>query len=331
MRTRSATESGEVLDPMRALHPMATLREVPRVFVTAYRRLNEERVPEAAAAIAFFAVFSLFPLLLLLVAAGTILLDSPKEQERLLDAVLRFIPVSRHLVRENVLTVIRARQTVGWIGAIGLFWSASSAFSILVRNLSRAWVGAKPLGLLIERLRALAVVGSLVALVLLLLVFLTVLRLPEEWLASERTLSVILQHLQSPSGALLLLLLFVVMTLLYRWLPQALVLWREAAVAGLAAAVVLTLTTGAFTWFLGSGFVRYNVIYGSLGALLALLSWVYMAGAVTLSGAHLAASLALHTRGGSKRGENAGAGSDARGDEISHLSTSADDREEDEE
>ena len=48
----------------------------------------------------------------------------------------------------------------------------------------------------------------------------------------------------------------------------------------------------AFTFFIRSGLARYNVVYGSLGALVALLSWVYMIAAIILFGAHLAASIA---------------------------------------
>lgn len=282
---------------------METLQKVKGVVLTVIRRFGEERVPEAAATIGFFAVFSLFPLLLLVVVAGSFFLDSPREQERLLETVLRFLPVSRDLVRENVLAVVRTRGAVTWIGIIGLLWSATGAFSVLVRNLSRAWAGARPPSVLVERLRALAVVGTLVALVVLYLLVLTTLRLPEEWLASQSVIGTVIRHVQAPSGALLFFFIFVVMTLLYRWLPRAGVLWREAALGGLAAAVALTVATGAFTWFLGSGFVRYNVVYGSLGALLALLSWVYMASLITLSGEHLSAAVALHTRGEGARPE----------------------------
>jgi membrane protein len=282
---------------------MLLIKKVLGVFVTAFRRLSEERVPEAGATIAFFAVFSLFPLLLLVVAAGSFFLDSPEELEKLLNLVLRFLPVSRDLVRENVLAVVRTRGAFSWIGFVGLIWSATGAFSALVRNLSRAWAGGRPPGVLIERLQALALVGTLVALVLVYLLALTALNLPEEWLAAQNVLSTVIRHLSAPSRPLLFLFIFGLMTLLYRWLPRAGVLWREAAVGGLAAAVGLTLATAAFTWFVRGGLLRYNVVYGSLGTLLALLSWVYVASVVTLSGEHLAAALAWHTRGEGARPE----------------------------
>jgi membrane protein len=276
---------------------MDVLRLVMRIFRTTAGRIREERVPEAAASMGFYTVFSLFPLMFLIVAAGTLFLDTASEQERLLDQLLRFLPVSRNLVREHVLALVRTRDTVTWISAFGLLWSSSSAFSILVRNLSRAWEGARPPSLLLERVRALAVIGAMVALVVLLLLVMTVIGLPHEWLVAKTIFGSAMRHVLAPSGSILFVFLFIVMMLLYKWLPRASVLWREAAIGALASSIGITAATGAFTWFLHSGFVRYNVVYGSLGALLALLSWVYIAGIITLSGVHLAAAIAWHTRG----------------------------------
>lgn len=271
---------------------MRLLRLILQILVTAFRRLASERGPEAAASMSFFAVFSLFPLLLLLVAVGSSILDTPEEQERLLDGILRFLPVSRELVRQNVMAVARARGTVGWIGGIGLLWAASSGFGTLVRNLNRAWPCAAPRHLLGERLLALLMVVCLVVLVLLYLAAKALVAFPVEWAAGQRVVTAIMELV--PSEAALAGFIFVVLTMLYRWLPRTTVLWREAAAGAAASALVLWGATSFFTRLLASGFARYNLIYGSLGTLLALLSWVFIASLLVLWGAHLGASIA-HT------------------------------------
>ncbi len=242
----------------------------------------------------FYAVFSLFPLLLLLIAVGSKVLETADAQERLLGVVLRLVPVSRELVRQNVMAVVRVRGAVGGIGVVSLIWAATSAFSTLVRNLNRAWPCARARNLLGERLLALAMVVCLVGLVLLYLVAKALVVFPEDWGLAQRAAATALGLV--PSEAALSVFILVVLTLLYRWLPRTKVLWREALAGAAACSLSLWFATTLFTRFLASGVVRYNLVYGSLGTLLALLSWVYIASLLVLCGAHLAAAIAAHTR-----------------------------------
>ncbi|MBD3348964.1 MAG: hypothetical protein GF400_07190, partial [Candidatus Eisenbacteria bacterium] len=120
--------------------PLGWLRRAgSRVWAVAHvaaRRAIEERAPEAAASVGFFAVFSFFPLLLILVAVSGFVLADTHTQDQILSSVLRFLPVSRELVSANMRTVLNARGAVGFIGAATLLWSATSAFTVLVNNLN---------------------------------------------------------------------------------------------------------------------------------------------------------------------------------------------------
>ena len=157
-----------------------------------------------------------FPLLLLLIVVGSRLIEAPDAQERLLDVVVRFLPVSRELVRENVLNVVRARGAVGAVGAVGLVWSATSAFSTLVRNLGRAWPSARPRHMLVERLLALTIVACLVGLVLLYLVAKALVILPGEWVFAQQVASRVLALVPFPAAAALAVFIFCALTMLYK-------------------------------------------------------------------------------------------------------------------
>jgi membrane protein len=198
-------------------------------------------------------------------------------------------------VRQNVLAVVRVRGAVGGIGVVSLLWAATSAFSTMVRNLNRAWPNARQRNLLGERLLALAMVVSLVALVLVYLLGRALVVLPEDWAFAERVAQT--ARTVIPSETALSAFIFVILTALYVWLPRTKVLLREAAVGGAACALALRAATTVFARFLASGLMRYNLVYGSLGTLLALLSWVYVASLLILAGAHLAAAVAANTRG----------------------------------
>ena len=90
---------------------------------------------------------------------------------------------------------------------------------------------------------------------------------------------------------------------LYRLVPRTHVRWREALIATTVATVLMRITTAAFGFYLRSGLSRYQIVYGSLGSVVALLFWIYLAGWVTLFGAHLSAALARFFRPHPERGE----------------------------
>ena len=81
---------------------------------------------------------------------------------------------------------------------------------------------------------------------------------------------------------------------LYRWVPNAQVRWPAALWGALVAASAWEVAANAFTWFLGSGLVQYELVYGSLGTVVALMLWIYVGSLITLFGAHLSAAIAQH-------------------------------------
>jgi len=272
------------------------VRRVFRIARTSLERFVQERAPEASASLGFYAVFSLFPMLLLLAVGSSFLLEDVQAQERVLGAVVRVLPVSGELVSQNILSVLESRGAVGIVGIVGLLWAATNVFTTLVRNLSRAWPGARLVHILRARLTALIVVLSLIGLAVLFLLARTVVCVPASWNLPTPVAELITRICQLPAPTILSVFMLLSLTLLYRLIPSVQVLWREAALGGLIALVGFRAATSAFTWYLNSGLARYNVVYGSLGTLLALLSWIYMVSAIALFGAHVSAAIATHTR-----------------------------------
>jgi membrane protein len=126
---------------------------------------------------AYYALFSLFPLLLVLVAVGSFVLEREVVQERLLAYVTRTLPASQRLIKQNAERALELRGPVGIAGLIGLLWSATSFFNTLAHNINRAWLEADVRGLLERRLVALGMLGSLAGLLVLSLVSTAVLDL----------------------------------------------------------------------------------------------------------------------------------------------------------
>jgi membrane protein len=60
-------------------------------------------------------------------------------------------------------------------------------------------------------------------------------------------------------------------------------------------ALAWEIAASAFTWFLSSGLASYQLVYGSLGTVVALMVWIYVGSSIILFGAHLSAAITQRT------------------------------------
>jgi membrane protein len=67
---------------------------------------------------------------------------------------------------------------------------------------------------------------------------------------------------------------------------------KAAGFSALVITLIWRLASSAFQWYLGSGFARYEVIFGSLSAIVVLLLWIYISSVILFFGAHLCAASA---------------------------------------
>ena len=87
------------------------------------------------------------------------------------------------------------------------------------------------------------------------------------------------------------LTIFLLFLALYRWVPTTDIEWSAAFWGALIASFAWKVATTGFSWYLRSGLGRYQLVYGSLGAIVALLFLIFVVSMVTLFGAHLSAAI----------------------------------------
>jgi membrane protein len=260
-----------------------------------FERFGRSRTPEAAAGMAFYSLFSLFPLMLVMVSMGSSILHRPHAQEQVLDLLMQAFPFSVDIVEENVQMVLNARGSVQIFGFLGLAWSATGAFTVLTRNINTAWPNADRHNFLKMRLMAFTMLaGVAVVMVILLISNITMRLLPKD----IGGMAGLIASMRYFSRVVIWVLTFIALIWLYRWIPNTEVLWSEAAWGALVASLGTFLATTGFSWYLsrGSGWSNYNLIYGSLGAIVALMVWIYLLSIIVLFGAHLSSSIAYFSR-----------------------------------
>lgn len=276
----------------------AVIQKVRTAVIVVYHAIQHfgrSRTAESAAGIAFFGLFSMFPLLLILVGMGSSILHQPQAQDYVLRTLMDALPFSVEIVEENVQKVLKARGSVQVFGWLGLAWSASGAFTVLTRNINQAWPNADRHNFIKMRLMAFSMLAVLILVTGVLLIINTVIRFLPQTLGGIAALLVSLRYF---SQFMIWVLAFITLLWLYRWIPNTDVLWSEAAWGAGVASTGMVLITMVFSWYLksGSGLTNYNLVYGSLGAMVALMFWIYLVSFMVLFGAHLCSSIAHYTR-----------------------------------
>lgn len=259
------------------------------------KTFSETRASQAAASLAYYAFFSLFPLLLVLISAGSYFLSSQQVYQSATELVQKAIPVSNELITENLRQVLDARGTVGIIGLITLLWSASGFFTNLAYSINLAWQEAPRRNFLEKRLVGIGMIAGLSALLTLSLSLDWITNFfpfEEIGIASSATLG-LWSLISKFVSWFTIFLLFVA---LYRWVPTKNVRLKATLWGALTASLIWKSATAGFSWYLKSGLGRYQLVYGSLGAIVALLFLIFIISIITLFGAHLCAAIDRHKK-----------------------------------
>jgi membrane protein len=267
-------------------------RGAVEIMILTVRRFGEARAAENAASLAYYTLFSIFPFFLALIAAGSFLLERNEVYQQIQTFIIEAFPVSRNLIQENLDTVLARRGTVGVIGIVGLTWAATGVFSNLIFNINRAWPKTKPRNFVRKRLAGLGIVALLASLLAISALGTTAVNILSR--VDLPTLELLgLDFIQLRTVITRLIswgVKLIVFIGLFLWAPNTRVPFMAAFWGAFMAATGWELGTAGFTWYLTSGIPRYELIYGSLGALVVLMLWIYISMLIVLFGAHLGAA-----------------------------------------
>jgi YihY family inner membrane protein len=257
----------------------------------AINRYGEVNGEQCAASFAYYAFFSLFPLILLFVAIGTLFVsDREQAARRLVIQIEEYTPLQqsdRDVVMSTVEGVIRHGWGVGLLGFLTLLWSSLRFFQALVLGINRAWGGKDydwwrlPLRnlLMISILLSAVLLGVIVPLILLKILELVAWN--QDWVTGIFT------------GLLPTLILFYCLLMFYRFAPRGRsTTFRQVWPAALFATLALKFCQHLFGIYL-TQFISFNAVYGVFGSIMALLFWIYLSGVIVVFGGCIGATAAI--------------------------------------
>jgi membrane protein len=244
-----------------------------------------------AAQVAYYLVMSFPAGLLLLVWAFSTVLNDDSVREPIVDAIVGWLPIpdpgDRRQVEALLDDVAAGAGTLGWISVLALLYSASGAIGALRHSVNDAWDRREQRPFVSAKARDV----GLTLLAAPLVIVSAGLTLSGElassigdrpWLAAVAQFAV--------TKLLPLALLFALLTTLFRLLPEspAANLRRAwpGALAALAGIVLVQLGTEAYFSLFGDS----RAIYGTMGALLAVVFSAYLVALALISGAHVSAA-----------------------------------------
>jgi membrane protein len=271
--------------------PADALRVGAALFRETGTRWVDDRCDRLGASLAYYAIFSLFPLLLLsLTGVGYALGEGDSIRTKILDSLTGATgSVAVRSILDETLASMQAHRTARGIGAVvgvlTLAFGASGVFSELSASLNAIWRVRVPerrsiwrsmVELVTDRAVSLAFVGAAGLLLLCSLVVSTA-------LAALRQSSHVYLAWWPVELAASLLFSTVALATLYRTLPQTRVTWSDVFGGALLAAVLLTFLRRLLVWFLTH--VGSYAAYGAVGGVLGLLLLMYLSSLVMFFGA----------------------------------------------
>ena len=260
---------------------------VVRLMIRTAQEVSDDDVSHMAAGVAYYALFSLFPLLLGLIAILSFFLESEEIQAKVIDLTGGFLPGSELLVQDNIDATVGVRGALGLFSVIGMIWAGSAIFGALNRSINRAWdihtdrplYKGKPRQLLMA-----LVVGILFA---LSFSSATVVRTAET--LSQYDVPVLSFFVQQVGQILLqglsFILVLAIFLLIYKFMPNTKTYWKYIWPGAVAGAVLFELAKNLFILYLERS--TYQNIYGSVTPVIVLLLWAYGSSLILLTGAEL--------------------------------------------
>ena len=295
--------------PVRAERAQFTWRMVAGLFRRATVNFVEDRCTVLAAAISYFALFSLFPLTLLVVAVFGIVLRDSDVQQRVLDSIVDAIPVQAPSIDNSLRALADLGPTLSIVALIATLWTSSALASAVRSALDVVFDVEQPRPLLRAKLLDYVILLGVGALFLSSIVLTTGWQIAQtqadqRWGLFDGNLAWLwgLGAIAIPA-----VITFLMFLLMYRAMPHRSTRLRHVWPGALLAAVAFELAKAGFATYVAH-FANYDVIYGSLGGVIALLFWVYVSANILLFGAEVSAEVSHVLRGEPRRGHIPGEG-----------------------
>ena len=292
-----ANESNTSRDGRRASTPT----EIPargwkQILQRTVQEVSKDRVLLISAGVTFYLLLAMVPSLTAIVSIYGLMTDPAMVSEQLL-RLNQFIPGgAQEIIHEQLIRLTqRTPATLGFTAGFSILvalWSANAAAKALFEAMNVAYDETESRGFI--RLTATSLAFTLAG-VLIVIAFLGSTVLLPAFLEVFKLGPIATSSAKGASVLILLAMALVGLAALYRWGPDRCgAEWKWISPGASAALIVAALSSALFTWYAGN-FGSYNETYGSLGAVIGMLTWLWIMTIFVVMGAELNAEMEHQT------------------------------------
>ncbi|WP_343765322.1 YihY/virulence factor BrkB family protein [Clostridium malenominatum] len=268
------------------------LKSIVSNFKALIKRVIDDEVPMLASQLSYSLLLSFFPFLIFLI---TLIGYSAIDGEIMLAQISNAFPESTYeLIRSTVLEVFNTKNTnLMSFSIVFTIWTASSGFRSVIKGINKAYDEKEKRSLLkviiISIISTLAL-GFLIIITMLLLVF-------GEMLGSFLIYKLGLSNYYNfiwniiRYGIIILSMIFI-FTIIYRYIPSRRLRFKEVIPGAIFTTLGWIITSFGFAFYVNN-FGNYSKIYGSIGAVIILLTWLYFTSIIIIIGGEINAFIAF--------------------------------------
>jgi membrane protein len=261
-----------------------------------FREMNSDRLLSIAGGVSFFILLAIFPAITALVSAYALFFNT--------STIINNLSLLNDVVPDNVLSIVHEQAariasntspalSIGFVvGMLVSLWSAMSGMKAMIDAINVIYEQKESRSFIKLNLVALAFTLAGCAAFLLAIAAIVVLPLILSPIGLGSLTETLTRIARWP---VLFLVLLIGLALLYRYGPdRRAARWQWVTVGSAFAAVTWMVASFLFSWYLTS-FANYNATYGSLGAVVGLMIWLWISTIVVLLGSELNAEIEHQT------------------------------------
>jgi membrane protein len=246
-----------------------------------------------AASIAYYALLSLFPFLLLVLSLfGTVTADE-NDRTSVLNFVFRYFPTQLDFVTSQLDAFRGQRVQLGIAGGLALIWGSLGVFGAVTSAVNQAWGVEKQRSFWKHRLVSFLMLVAAGGVMMLALLLVSLIQMAQAtWFGSMLASYQWLTNLQTFAFRNLTIGLLVIgLGLVFYFIPNAKIRFRDVWVGAVLTGILWHLAFQGFAWY-----IRVNaglkMIHGSVGAVIVFLLWVYTSSVILMYGVNFTATYA---------------------------------------
>jgi membrane protein len=277
---------------------------IKQFFLDLYKEISDDNVFNGAAALGFYLTLAIFPAIILLM---TIIpyLPIDRVDEAIMDLMGQALPEEAYDMVAGVVNEVTSERRGGLLSfsLLATLWAASAGMYAIMQQLNitydvkeaRSFVHGRATALMLSLLFGLLVIGAFSLIVLGGVI--------QDWIGARVGFTgTLLTFFAVFRWVVVVLALLLGFAMIYRYGPnveQKFAFITPGSVFGVALLILASLGFAIYT----SNFADYSATYGSIGAIIILMLWLYIAGLVILVGSEINALVEHYSPEGKRKGE----------------------------